>query len=236
MPAELWGVVDVHGTVKSVRLARPSGQGAQSAKAPSALVLPAPPVSASARRDAEEKEAKEAKEAKDVRDAKAPEAVAAPAPATASKRSAHEALPEANAEKKRKVREAAMPSKRPRLPTHSSCGCMVHLMQHTGSVVHVPEPTFVIGRKDQSVNLRLNSKLVPSMISAKHARISCTEEGVMLQDLGSTNGTWLNGVRVAAETDEAPRAKELRHGDVLVLGTIARAPAELRFTIALPQA
>jgi pSer/pThr/pTyr-binding forkhead associated (FHA) protein len=34
-----------------------------------------------------------------------------------------------------------------------------------------------------------------SSISRHHARLEDTEEGFRLRDLGSTNGTWVNGVR-----------------------------------------
>jgi DNA-binding winged helix-turn-helix (wHTH) protein len=61
-------------------------------------------------------------------------------------------------------------------------------------------------------------------VSRKHARISIESDGVILQDLGSRNGTFLNGRRV-----DAPA--KIHHNSVIGLGPItlvfhvARAPA-----------
>ena len=47
--------------------------------------------------------------------------------------------------------------------------------------------------------------------SARHARFEPRQDGVWVQDLGSTNGTYLNGARL-----ERPR--RLTHGDVVRVG------------------
>jgi FHA domain len=47
--------------------------------------------------------------------------------------------------------------------------------------------------------------------SARHARFEPRQDGVWVQDLGSTNGTFLNGTRL-----ERPR--RLSHGDVVRVG------------------
>ncbi len=48
-------------------------------------------------------------------------------------------------------------------------------------------------------------------VSARHARLFVQDHRLLLEDLGSTNGTWLNGVRLFAPTP-------LREGDVLRVG------------------
>ncbi len=48
-------------------------------------------------------------------------------------------------------------------------------------------------------------------VSARHARLFVQDRRLLLEDLGSTNGTWLNGVRLLAPTP-------LREGDVLRVG------------------
>lgn len=47
--------------------------------------------------------------------------------------------------------------------------------------------------------------------SAKHARIEPRRDGVWLEDIGSTNGTYLNGIKLT-------RARKLTPGDVVRVG------------------
>jgi len=47
--------------------------------------------------------------------------------------------------------------------------------------------------------------------SARHARIEPREDGVFVEDVGSTNGTFVNGVRLA-------QARRLTPGDVIRIG------------------
>ncbi len=53
--------------------------------------------------------------------------------------------------------------------------------------------------------------------SARHARVEAHRDGVWLLDLGSTNGTWVNGERMDGR-------RRLRDGDVVRIGQ-----TELRF-------
>jgi predicted component of type VI protein secretion system len=48
-------------------------------------------------------------------------------------------------------------------------------------------------------------------VSRRHARFMMQEEDVFIEDLGSTNGTFLNGVRISSP-------KQLRIGDVITFG------------------
>jgi FHA domain len=47
--------------------------------------------------------------------------------------------------------------------------------------------------------------------STKHARVEPRRDGVWVEDVGSTNGTYLNGIRLT-------RAKKLAPGDVVRIG------------------
>jgi hypothetical protein len=47
--------------------------------------------------------------------------------------------------------------------------------------------------------------------SAKHARIEPRRDGVWVEDVGSTNGTYLNGIKLT-------RARKLKPGDVVRVG------------------
>ena len=53
--------------------------------------------------------------------------------------------------------------------------------------------------------------MVDAHLSRRHAEVRLTDAGVILLDLGSTNGTWLNDRRI---TDAEP----LTDGDVVRLG------------------
>lgn len=55
--------------------------------------------------------------------------------------------------------------------------------------------------------------------SAHHARVERQRDGVWLLDLGSTNGTWVNGERMDGR-------RKLHEGDVVLIGE-----TELRFEL-----
>ena len=52
-----------------------------------------------------------------------------------------------------------------------------------------------------------------SNVSRRHAEFVCAAGEVVVRDLGSTNGTKVNGVAVTGE-------QILRHGDVIGLGAV----------------
>jgi pSer/pThr/pTyr-binding forkhead associated (FHA) protein len=52
-------------------------------------------------------------------------------------------------------------------------------------------------------------------VSRLHAVIGIQIAKITITDLGSANGTWLNGVRVTPHT-----AHEIKHGDYVTLGTL----------------
>ncbi|MEV4842848.1 FHA domain-containing protein [Micromonospora matsumotoense] len=68
-----------------------------------------------------------------------------------------------------------------------------------------PQPQ-VIGRAPTA-----DIPVADAHLSRRHAEVRLTEDGVVLVDLGSTNGTWLNDRRI---TDAEP----LTDGDVIRLG------------------
>jgi pSer/pThr/pTyr-binding forkhead associated (FHA) protein len=65
----------------------------------------------------------------------------------------------------------------------------------------------VLGR-DEACDIALEDPLM----SGRHARIVALESGVVLEDLGSTNGVYLNGMRVN-------KRDRLHAGDRIVIGT-----------------
>lgn len=90
-------------------------------------------------------------------------------------------------------------------------------VQDQEHVFPIPEGVTVVGR-DPSVNLVLKTE----MVSRRHAQITRQGETCQVTDLGSANGTFVNGVRLAPNAP-AP----------LVDGAVLRfAQVELRFEVA----
>jgi len=78
-----------------------------------------------------------------------------------------------------------------------------------------------LGRLDPSANVYPEVDLTNDGgqeygISRKHARLYTRKGGVFVEDLGSTNGTFINGTRIASYLPE-----QLLDGDVLLLGRLA---------------
>ncbi|MFK3982649.1 FhaA domain-containing protein [Micromonospora sp. NPDC050397] len=91
-------------------------------------------------------------------------------------------------------------------PGHGGGGRNVRLVSGDGRSYPLQMGSTVIGRGDQA-NLRL-----PDVgISRRHARLDFDGAQVVLTDLGSTNGTMVNGQRVSAVA--------LNPGDMVQLGT-----------------
>src|SRR5262249_52677235 len=68
------------------------------------------------------------------------------------------------------------------------------------------QPEIVIGRSSE-----LDMVLVQDMVSRRHARILCTESQITIEDLGSTNGTFVNAEKISCAN--------LKEGARVVLGT-----------------
>jgi hypothetical protein len=91
-------------------------------------------------------------------------------------------------------------------PGHGGGGRNIRLVSGDGRTYPLQMGSTVIGRGDQA-NLRL-----PDVgISRRHARLDFDGAQVVLTDLGSTNGTMVNGQRVSAVA--------LNPGDMIQLGT-----------------
>ena len=69
-----------------------------------------------------------------------------------------------------------------------------------------PDKEIVVGRASD-----LDMVLVEDMVSRKHARIVAGAEDIHIQDLGSTNGTFVNGEKV--------KTAKLKEGDRILIGT-----------------
>ena len=70
----------------------------------------------------------------------------------------------------------------------------------------LPDREIVVGRASD-----LDMVLVEDMVSRKHAKISTGANQVIIQDLGSTNGTFVNGEKI--------KKTRLKEGDRVLIGT-----------------
>ncbi len=73
--------------------------------------------------------------------------------------------------------------------------------------------TFPIEEEENILGRDLANEIIISdpEVSRRHARFFIRDENVYVEDLGSTNGTFLNGERIS-------NAQQLRSGDVITLG------------------
>lgn len=223
-PKELWGVVDVHGTVRSVQLQDKSQPYRLRAAAPQSMAVPPTPARwfesalATASTPKTPSVHRRLTSTQDLNGEAAPPlgSVQPKIEEVSARRCPVRAGLEVPPGPKKRLRTLAHP-----------CGCLVHLLPSSGDVIHVPRVgDFVIGRNPLACNLVLDSADAPNMISRRHAVIENDEDAVTIVDCRSTNGTWVNGRMVKKET--------LRHGDQLVLGTPAQCPPEFRLQVSMP--
>lgn len=76
-----------------------------------------------------------------------------------------------------------------------------------------PGKVFALDRSDISIGRGANNTFVinDAEISRNHARLTKSEEGYLIEDLGSTNGSFINGRRISGQ-------QALNSGDSLQLG------------------
>lgn len=85
---------------------------------------------------------------------------------------------------------------------------IVHGGKNEGAVIVVNKPQFVIGRLPEC-NLRIESKA----LSRRHAQIDVNDGSVTIKDLGSTNGTFVDGKKITEPV-------ELKNGQMLRVGPL----------------
>ena len=83
------------------------------------------------------------------------------------------------------------------------------LVSDTGDAMPLEEGELTVGRE---IGLGL-SLVGESTVSRRHASVKRTGQTVTVQDLGSTNGTWVNGAKVSSEVT-------LRPGDSVQFGSV----------------
>jgi len=78
--------------------------------------------------------------------------------------------------------------------------------KQSGRRVQLNSPRFIIGRE---VDCTL--QLEDGQLSRHHAVLLADAYGIRIRDLGSLNGTWVNGEKIASQVS-------LRHGDRIQIG------------------
>ena len=77
-----------------------------------------------------------------------------------------------------------------------------------GTSLVVDDDDKVIGRRDSS-----DLVIADPHVSLAHARVKRRQGAILLEDLGSTNGTFVNG-------EQLTTSRALRHGDVVNFGSV----------------
>src|SRR5438128_2177976 len=121
-------------------------------------------------------------------------------------------------------RRSSRPSLSPRRGAEVYSGLVFKLLSTTGeqSIDLQPGRTVVVGRAVTS-----DVPIYDPTISRRHAELSLTDGGVKVKDVGSSNGTFLNGARIA----EATAAEN----DVITFGKVAFRVKEVTIPAARPQ-
>jgi hypothetical protein len=109
----------------------------------------------------------------------------------------------------------------PKPPSHISESRVALLILDTNEVIHIQgEDEFTLGRSTKGQTIIPDIDLSPyqayeSGVSRLHANINIGISGVALKDLGSANGTRLNGLRI-----EPHQEQPLKNGDILTFGKL----------------
>lgn len=96
----------------------------------------------------------------------------------------------------------------------------LHLLE-TGDILPISERNeFTLGRLSENQPIEPDIDLTPfkafdNGVSRLHAVIRKSDGNVVLVDLGSSNGTYVNGLRIMPNIEQP-----LRHGDIVALGKL----------------
>jgi hypothetical protein len=106
------------------------------------------------------------------------------------------------------------------MPTPANSWISLHLMDSGKILPLASRNEFTLGRLSEGQPIMPDIDLTPyqayaSGVSRLHAVVKRDVERVMVMDLGSSNGTYVNGRRINPHVEES-----LSHGDILALGKL----------------
>jgi CheY-like chemotaxis protein len=132
------------------------------------------------------------------------------------------ALKERNATRKLKAKQAQTLPLRDITPMQVIPWVLKLRVVGTSSILNVSagQRSTTLGRGSANGDIQPDIDLSPfnafkNGVSRQHASISATRDFVLLTDLGSSNGTYINGMRLTAH-----QAVPLKHGDTVMLGDL----------------
>ena len=107
--------------------------------------------------------------------------------------------------------------KPPKKPAILSLRLVVLRGLHTGAEYPLEPGENLVGRSDEPLQINLEGQEPPDRIwsSRQHALITLSDKGAFIRDLGSSNGTRLNGERLENNKDY-----QLKENDVLQIGSV----------------
>jgi hypothetical protein len=106
------------------------------------------------------------------------------------------------------------------IPEKGAAWISLHMLESGQILPFSEQAEFTMGRLSENQPIEPDLDLTPykafdNGVSRLHAVIRHTETGVMLVDLGSSNGSYINGIRILPHIEHP-----LRHGDILALGKL----------------
>ena len=96
-----------------------------------------------------------------------------------------------------KASKASKPPKQPKAPKHSKAGPSLVVVEGPLAQTVIP-----LGTAQVTIGRAPDSTLVidDDYASSRHARIYAGDDGWVVEDLGSTNGTWIDRTRITSPT------------------------------------
>jgi len=117
-------------------------------------------------------------------------------------------------------KELSKKAPRPETATLVKGWISLHLMDSGKILPLISKNEFILGRITEDSPILPDIDLTPYQASASgvsrlHAVVKRKDNKVMVVDLSSSNGTYINGRRIHPEVEET-----VRHGDIVALGTL----------------